>query len=213
MTTLYQTCKDMEKRDNIFVQNFARFTFYDEGGKVKVVRNEAGEETGFEVRGILTTFDRVNANGMYFTEDSYDKFVISYYEANRLNVPLVIYHNDTDPRFVCGIVKSMTKTERGVEMVGLVHRSAYFYNLIKAQIEDGILQGFSNCGMVIDGEYDEENEALKINEFALMHASLVVNPADTTAKLQVENTAFSGFNVEEKKHETKQEDNGWDMVV
>lgn len=208
----------MEKKDNMFIQNFARLTSYDGGGRVKVVRNDAGEETGFEVRGTLTTFGRVNENDMYFTPESYDRFVSEYYEANRLNVPLVIYHNDTDPRFVCGIVKSMTKTEKGVEMVGFVHRSAYFYNLIKAQIEDGILQGFSNCGFVVDGEYDKERNALKINEFALMHASLVVNPADTTAKLQVENTAFSGFGEKEdakveNKKEEKKEDNGWDMVV
>lgn len=202
-------------KNNTFIQNFATFTSYDGGGKVKVIRNEAGEEAGFEVRGTLTTFGVVNENGLVFTRESYDKFVDGYYERNGFNVPLVIYHNDLDPRFVCGIVKEMKKTEEGVEMVGFVPRSAYFYNLIKAQVEEGILQGFSNAGFVVSGHRDEEHgDALVIDEFALMHASMVTIPADTSAKFKVENTAFSGFGKEEPKVENKKDNSeDWDALV
>lgn len=201
----------MEKKE--FIQNFATFTAYDGGGKVKVIRNEAGEEAGFEVRGTLTTFGVVNENGLVFTRESYDKFVDGYYERNGFNVPLVIYHNDLDPRFVVGIVKEMVKTENGVEMVGFVPRSAYFYNLIKSQVEEGILQGFSNAGYIIEGHRDDEHgDALVIDEFALMHASMVTIPADTSAKFKVENTAFSGFK-EEKKIEKNKTDDDWDALV
>lgn len=208
----------MEKK-NTFVQNFARLTSYDGGGRVKVVRNDAGEETGFEVRGTLTTFGVVNENGLVFTRESYDKFVDNYYERNGFNIPLVIYHNDWDPRFVCGIVKEMKKTEKGVEMVGFVPRSAYFYNLIKSQVDEGILQGFSNAGYVVNGHHDDEHGgALVVDEFALMHASMVTIPADTYAKFKVENTAFSGFGkegsveVENKKEEEKKIDD-WRLLV
>lgn len=208
----------MEKK-NTFVQNFARLTSYDGGGRVKVVRNDAGEETGFEVRGTLTTFGVVNENGLVFTRESYDKFVDGYYERNGFNVPLVIYHNDWDPRFVCGIVKEMKKTEKGVEMVGFVPRSAYFYNLIKSQVDEGILQGFSNAGYVVNGHQDEEHgDALVVDEFALMHASMVTIPADTSAKFKAQNTAFSGFGdngtveVENKKEEKKKIDD-WRLLV
>lgn len=206
----------MEK-NNTFIQNFATFTAYDGGGKVKVILNEAGEEAGFEVRGTLTKFDVRNENGYIFTRESYDKFVDNYYEANRFNVPLVIYHNDWDPRFVCGIVKEMKKTEEGVEMVGFVPRSAYFYNLIKSQIEDGIIQGFSNAGFIVNAKLTEdENEvtSVLIKEFALMHASMVTIPADTSAKFKVENTAFSGFGNEEPKVENKKDNSeDWDTIV
>lgn len=204
----------MEK-NNTFIQNFATFTSYDGGGKVKVIRNDAGEEQGFELRGTLTTFDVENENGLVFTKASYDKFVDNYYERNGFNVPLVIYHNDEDPRFVVGIVKEMVKTENGVEMVGYVPRSAYFYNLIKAQVEEGILQGFSNAGFVVSGHRDDEHgDALVIDEFALIHASMVTIPADTSAKFKVENTAFSGFAKEDTNVENKKDkSDDWDALV
>jgi hypothetical protein len=184
----------MGKKQKCYITNFATFQANDNGtGKVRIVRDEAGNEIGFEVKGMLTVFDVRNENGGVFTSTSYDKFVDDYFIKNSLNVALCLLHDDSDIRNVCGYVKSMTKTDSGVEIVGFVPKAAYYYNLIKAYIEAGILQGFSNAGWVEDGEYDEETDTLKITEFALMHAALVVNPADTGAKLQTVNTIFKGF--------------------
>ena len=66
--------------------------------------------------------------------------------------------------------------------------------------------------------YDDGSTATySADHIAMLHEVDGMSDTDmalyTTAKLQVENTAFSGFNVEEKKQETKQEDNGWDLVV
>jgi hypothetical protein len=97
---------------------------------------------------------------------------------------------------VCGKVKEMEKTEQGVRIVGFVPKSAYFYNLIKNYIELGILQGFSNAGGLLDYDYDKDTDTLKVTDFALLHASLVCNPADTGAKLQTVNTVFKGFHVD-----------------
>lgn len=210
----------MKEKKQVVIRNFTTLQAYDGGGRVKVVRNEAGEEAGFEVRGVLTTFDVVNVNGGLFRRDSYDKFVDDYFIKNSMNVPLVLYHNDTDPRTVCGIVRSMAKTDTGVEIVGYVPRSAYYYNLIKSQIEEGILQGFSNYGGVMEMDWDEENEAMEIKEFALLHASLVATPADTGAMLKTVNTAFVGFganteqkNVVHEKEEKKEQTEGWRLLV
>lgn len=180
-------------KKRIFIKNFTTLTAFDGGQRYRVVRNEAGEETGIEVSGVLTTFDVMNENGTLFTRDSYDKFVDEYFIANSINVPLVLYHNDTDIRNVAGIVKSMTKTDSGVEIVGWIPKTAYYYNLIKAQIAEGILQGFSNAGGIMDCEWDEETGALKVTDFALIHASLVATPADTGAMMQSVNTVFRGF--------------------
>lgn len=180
-------------KKKLYIKNFTTLTSYDGGQRYKVIRNEAGEETGIEVSGVLTTFDVPNENGTEFTKESYDKFVDEYFIAHSVNVPLVLYHNDTDPRTVAGIVKKLTKTKDGVELVGWIPRTAYYYNLIKAQISEGILQGFSNAGGMRDYEWDEENNAIKVTDFALLHASLVATPADTGAWLDTRNTVFDGF--------------------
>lgn len=210
----------MKEKRKVIIKNFTTLQAYEGGGRVKVVRNGAGEEAGFEVRGVLTTFDVVNVNGGLFRRDSYDKFVDDYFIKNSMNVPLVLYHNDTDPRTVCGIVKSMAKTDTGVEIVGYVPRSAYYYKLIKSQIEEGILQGFSNYGGVMEMDWDEENEAMEIKEFALLHASLVATPADTGAMLKTVNTAFVGFGADaeqkkvvHEKEEKKEQTEGWRLLV
>ena len=180
-------------KKKLYIKNFTTLTSYEGGQRFKVIRDDKGEELGIEVSGVLTTFDVPNDNGTEFTKESYDKFVVEYFIAHSVNVPLVLYHNDTDPRTVAGIVKKLTKTKDCVELVGWIPRTAYYYNLIKAQIAEGILQGFSNAGGMRDWEWDEENNAIKVKDFALLHASLVATPADTGALLEAQNTAFSGF--------------------
>lgn len=196
----------MKTKKKLIIRNFTTLKAFEGGQRYRVVRNEAGEETGIEVSGMLTTFDVPNENGTEFTRESYDKFVDDYFIAHSVNVPLVLYHNDTDPRTVAGVVKSMKKTDSGVEIVGWIPRSAYYYNLIKSQISEGILQGFSNAGDVRDWERDEENNALKITDFALLHASLVATPADTGAMMEAQNTVFSGFGDDPIDNEVKPEE-------
>ena len=188
----------MEKR-KLYITNFTTLASHDGGGRYRVIRNEAGEELGIEVSGTLTTFDVRNENGGVFKKESYDKFVDEYFIANSLNVPLCLYHNDWDIRMVCGVVKSMTKTESGVEMVGWIPKTAYFYNLIKSQIDNGILQGFSNAGGIMDGSYDPDTDTLNITDFAL-----VASPADTGATLRTVNTIFKGFETRQTKTETEE---------
>ena len=124
----------MKTKKRLIIRNFTTLEAFEGGHRYRVVRNEAGEELGIEVSGVLTTFDVPNENGTEVTKESYDKFVDDYFIAHSVNVPLVLYHNDADPRTVAGIVKSMKKTDSGVEIVGWIPRSAYYYNLIKSQI-------------------------------------------------------------------------------
>lgn len=196
----------MKTKKRLIIRNFTTLEAFEGGHRYRVVRNEAGEELGIEVSGVLTTFDVPNENGTEFTKESYDKFVDDYFIAHSVNVPLVLYHNDADPRTVAGIVKSMKKTDSGVEIVGWIPRSAYYYNLIKSQISEGILQGFSNSGGVRDWEWDEDNNAIKVTDFALLHASLVATPADTGAMMEAQNTVFSGFGEDPIDNEVKPEE-------
>lgn len=192
------------KKKKVCITNFTRFEAVKGGsGKIEIVRDDAGTETGFRVRGVLTTFDVRNVNGEVFTKQSYDKFVDEYFIKNSINVPLCINHDDTDPRCLCGIVESMTKTESGVEIVGLVFRSAYYYTMLKDQIERGLYQGFSNAGGIMDAHWDSENETLVVEAFGLIHASIVTTPADTGARMQVTNTVFKGFGTQKAQPESE----------
>lgn len=198
----------MDKKQNIkYVQNFATLTAHDGGGRMHIVTDTEGNETGFEVSGLLTTFDLVNDNGMAFKRESYDRFVTDYFQRNDLNVPVCLQHDDTDIRNICGVVREMHKTDTGVVMTAFVPRCAYYYNLIKQYVELGVLQGFSNFGGVADAEWDDAGN-LVINDFELLHVALVTTPGDTTARFAVQNTRFNGFNpVETQKTEKESVEN------
>lgn len=195
----------MKKSD--IVTNFAKLIAFDGGGRYEVVKDAAGKETGIRLRGRLTTFDMVNFNDMAFKLDSYDKFVDGYYQANGLNVPVCLQHDDTDVRNLCGIVEEMKKTEEGVDIVVYVPQGVYYYGLIKLLVDNGVLQGFSNCGAVMDAEINDEG-SLIIKDFALLHVALVTTPADTGAKL-VRNTVFKGFAAAKEGEKITKEEESW----
>ena len=182
------------------INNFIRLTAADGGKRYRVLTDEAGNELGIEVAGVLTTFGEVNENGYIFESGSYDRSVEKYFEANKLNVPLCLYHDDANPDTLCGIVITLEKTEKGIEIVGRIKpNSAKLYKFIKAQLDDGILQGFSNAGFIADGVYDETAGAVRVKDFELVHAALVATPADTGATLRTVNTKFVGFEKQEGK--------------
>lgn len=190
----------MEKK-KIEVKNFTTFKSFDDGGKVRIVKNDAGEEIGFELSGTLTKFDYRNENDMTFKSGSYDRFVDDYFISHSLNVPVCLQHNDCDIRNVCGKVKEMTKTDSGVDVVVYVPKSAYYYNLIKNYVNEGILQGFSNAGYATVAEWSSEDGEI-ISEFALLHVALVTTPADVNGIFR-KNTLFKGFSQEKEDEDLK----------
>lgn len=190
----------MEKK-KIEVKNFTTFKSFDDGGKVHIVKNNAGEEIGFELSGTLTKFDYRNENDMTFKSGSYDRFVDDYFISHSLNVPVCLQHDDCDIRNVCGKVKEMTKTDSGVDVVVYVPKSAYYYNLIKNYVNEGILQGFSNAGYATVADWSSEDGEI-ISEFALLHVALVTTPADVNGIFR-KNTLFKGFGQEKEDENLK----------
>lgn len=188
------------KTRKIEVKNFTTFKSFDNGEKIRIVKNDAGEEIGFELSGTLTKFDYRNENDMTFKSGSYDKFVDDYFIRNSLNVPVCVQHADYDIRNICGKVKEMTKTDSGIDIVVFVPKSAYYYNLIKNYVIEGILQGFSNAGFAIAGWSSEDGEI--ISEFALLHVALVTTPADVNGIFR-KNTLFKGFRQEKEDEDLK----------
>lgn len=177
----------------LLVHNYAAFIPEQEGEKrYKVVTNDANEEIGIEVRGYVTDFTSVNANGQKFEKNSYDEWVNGYFEKNDLNIPIDLMHV-RDMQHLAGICKKFVKKSDGVEITAFIPKGVYFYNLIKLLIDNGVLQGFSNMGYMTDWDYDRQTDCYIVKGFALISISLVDVPADVSTKFITNSTKFEGF--------------------
>lgn len=186
----------MEK--NIYITNFTTLRSDTSG------RRYTETDEGLIVSGLLTKFDEVNFNNLKFTANSYDKCIADYFEANRLNVPLSIQHNDNDIAHLVGRVETMEKTDEGVLITAIVLKSHPSYTTVKALIDGGVLQGFSNFGYVAEGHFDDGG-ALVIERFNLLSASIVATPADVNGKFEAKNTRFHGFTSQKERKEDENE--------
>ena len=160
---------------------------------------------GILVSGMLTRFGETNCNGFRFEPGSYDKCIAEYFEANGLNVPLTVQHNDNDIRHIVGRVTKMEKKGDGVYMEAVILAVHPEFETVKSLIDGGVLQGFSNYGWAVDCSFTEDGD-LAVHEFTLLSASLVTTPADVSGKLEMRNTRFEGFAPEKEEEKDKPKD-------
>ena len=66
----------------IKIKNYTLIENADNRKKCKVIKDEAGNEIGFEISGVLTTFNVMNGNGQTFLPNSYDKWTNEYFVKN-----------------------------------------------------------------------------------------------------------------------------------
>ena len=175
----------------IEIRNYTLLQNFEAGKKYEIVKNESGEEIGFRLKGLVTTFDVQNENGQVFKNYSYNKFVAEYFVEHSLNVPIDIMHI-RDLSHIAGYAEKLEALENGIEVTAFVPKGVYYYNLIKVLIDNGILQGFSNYGYARDYEWSDDYETMIIKDFALISISLVDAPADKNATY-LQNTIFKGF--------------------
>lgn len=194
----------MSESKNILVANYAAFIPNEMDKRVySIVTNEAGEEIGIEIKGLLTTFGQVNDNGYNFDRQSYDKVVNDYFEANELNIPVDLMHVRDNVTHLAGVLRKFTKRNGGVEITAFIPKGVYFYGLIKVLLDNGVLQGFSNYGWITKGDWN--NDEILVSEFRLISASLVDLPADVGGKFVANATQFEGFNEADKEAEALQQ--------
>jgi len=180
-----------EIKEQLPIRNFTTLRTETPEGRSYVLRkNEAGEEVGFTLSGLLTRFDSVNENAQQWQSTAYDEGLTNYFEKNNLFVPLDLQH-ERDIRCLAGRLESLEKTEEGVLIHAYVPRGVYYYNLIKTLLDNHILQGFSNYGYVTRGHITDE--VLHVEAFQLISASLVDVPADTAARFIRNGTLLKGF--------------------
>lgn len=183
----------METIKKILVKNYAAFLPGENGErKYKIILDDAGNEKGIEVKGYLTKFGQENFNGQNFDRKSYDACISDYFDKNQLNIPVDLMHV-RDMFHLAGVCNKFQKKSDGIEITVLLAKGVYFYNLIKTAIENGILQGFSNLGYIVNWDYDRATDSIIVKEFQLISISLVDVPSDTGGKFTTQNTIFEGF--------------------
>lgn len=191
-----------EIRKPIEVRNYASFLPFEDGRELyKIITNDKGEEIGFEVKGLVTTFGETNFNGQKWDKKAYDKVISEYFESNELNIPIDLMHK-RDIQHLAGVAKKFVKKSEGIELTAFIPKGVYFYNLIKVLLDNGVLQGFSNYGYISDWEWDRTNDEMIVKEFFLCSVSLVDIPSDVGGKFIENSTQFEGFEKYESKPET-----------
>ena len=184
------------------VTNFTALRYSEPEGSAFVVRrNDAGDEVGFTLSGLLTRFDSVNENEQQWSSTAYDEGLEQYFEKNNLFVPLDLQHQ-RDVRALAGRLESLEKTKEGVLIEAYVPKGVYYYNLIKTLLDNHILQGFSNYGYVTRGHI--EDDILHVEGFQLISASLVDVPADTAAKFIRNGSRLKGFSASHPSEEPEE---------
>ena len=148
---------------------------------VTLITDEDGNEIGFSVSGHATTYNERNENGGIFKPGDFDKFVREYFKKNKINMVCPIEHawDGFDNRGVFSVVE--TDNEFLTVTADFYKDCCSLYEVIKGQVNRGILQGFSTYGWIMDD-----------GSASLMNISLVSMFADKNGKLFA-NTKFIGF--------------------
>ncbi len=152
-------------------------------------------EGGIRVKGYLTVFNEVNENGYDFTPESYDR-ACDYYVKAGVDIPLCLFHRDNTIADLVGVVTDLNRDSHGIAIVAEVYDFSPSFNWVKNAIDKGMLNGFSNCGYIVNAK-NGENGTLVIEDFVLMHAALVPMPADVKATFS--NTRITLENGNENK--------------
>lgn len=136
---------------------------------------------GIIVKGYEMKWDTTNENGERYEQGCFDDFISSYYIAKGLNVVMDVQH-DYRPEWLVGRVLYIETNSVGFYVVGYIPRSEQNFEAVKSKLQNGILQGFSKCGIVEkhewvykkDGSFDYE----LIKKISLLSVSLVATPAN-----------------------------------
>lgn len=136
---------------------------------------------GIIVKGYEMKWEVTNENGEMYEQGCFDDFISRYYLANGLNVVLDVQH-DERPEWLVGRALYIETNSVGFYIVGYIPREDPSFAAVKSKLKNGILQGFSKCGIVEDGEWrykkDGSFDYELIKKISLLSISLVATPAN-----------------------------------
>lgn len=173
-------------KNKMFVSDGVLIGSWEEvaGVKLETVTKRSGDDAvldGLVIKGYETKFGVTNENGERYAPNCLDRFVQEYFIDHKLNMVLDVQHGwGVDDQI--GRIVYLEVNTVGFYFVAYVPRSVPRYEQIKALLKEGILQGFSKCGLAEDYEYhfkeDGEFDYVEYKDFKLMSVSLVTMPAN-----------------------------------
>lgn len=136
---------------------------------------------GLIIKGYEMKWGKTNENGERYAQGAFDDFINGYYIANGLNVILDVQHFE-DPYWLCGRLLYIETNTVGFYLVAYIPRSEQAFEAVKSKLQNGLLQGFSKCGIVDDGHYvfkdNGKVDYFQIDKIRLLSVSLVATPAN-----------------------------------
>lgn len=136
---------------------------------------------GIIVKGYEMKWGVTNENGERYEQGCFDDFISGYYLAKGLNVILDVQH-DERPEWLVGRALYIETNSVGFYVVAYIPRSEPSFLAVKSKLQNGLLQGFSKCGIVEESEYrykqDGSFDYELIKKISLLSVSLVATPAN-----------------------------------
>lgn len=175
------------KKKFLKIENTTLIGQWEEVQQIKassITKNEGDTEVldGLIIKGYEMKFGQANENEEIYEKDCFDKFINSYFVENKLNIPVDIQHR-SDLLNLAGRVIYAEVNSVGLYFVAYIPKTYYYYDVVKNNLKEKILQGFSKCGYATDYEYmwneDGSFKAITIKEMALLSVSLVATPANS----------------------------------
>ena len=175
------------KKKFLKIENTTLIGEWEEVQKIKassITKNEGDTEVldGLIIKGYEMKVGQVNENGEIYEKDCVDKYINSYFVENKLNIPVDIQHR-SDLLSLAGRVIYAEVNSVGLYFVAYIPKTYYYYDVVKNNLKEKILQGFSKCGYATDYEYEWNEDGtfknITIKEMALLSVSLVATPANS----------------------------------
>ena len=180
----------VEKREPRMVRDAVLIGDWKEvqGINAQTIKPELAPEEldGLIIKGYEMKWGVTNENGEQYAKDAFDKFINEYFVEKGLNMPVDINHEGWNNwRAYCGRVLYIETNSVGFYFVVYVPKTYEFYEQLKSDLRNGIIQGFSKEGFASDWEpvKDKQGNVLYwlIKEIAVVSVSLVCTPANGIA--------------------------------
>lgn len=184
----------------IEIKDTTKINDYKEVDKLElssITKNDGDKEllSGMIISGYEMKFGKVNENMEVFDKGCLNEYLEEYFVKNKLNVPVTILHRD-DLQHLAGRVLVVESNGVGFYFVVYIPKTYVNYQIVRDNIKEGILQGFSKEGWSTEYEYrykqDGEFDYILIKKMQIINLSIVAAPAnslsfDTIKETKIQN--------------------------
>lgn len=171
----------------IEIKDTTKINDYREVDKLElssITKNDGDKEllSGMIISGYEMKFGKVNENMEVFDKGCLNEYLEEYFVKNKLNVPVTILHRD-DLQHLAGRVLVVESNGVGFYFVVYIPKTYVNYEIVRNNIKEGILQGFSKEGWATDYDYkykdNGEFDYMLIKKMCIINLSIVAAPANS----------------------------------